>query len=103
MGLFSSYCGFIYNDAFAKSINIFGTGWTTTNYTDFIRNNNNKILQLDPRDSFKSVYFYGMDPIWQISENNIVWMNSFKMKSSIVLGITHMIFGLVLQFKNHVY
>lgn len=93
MGIFSIYCGFIYNDAFSKSINIFGSGWKA--------NTNSSVLS--PITDFKGPYFYGVDPIWQISENKIVWLNSFKMKASVVIGITQMFFGLVLKFQNSIY
>ena len=100
MGLFSVYCGFIYNDAFSKSINVFGSGWVRA--TKFIPDDNDKMVSLDPANH-TGAYFYGVDPVWQISNNKIVWMNSFKMKASVVMGITQMFFGLMLKFKNNVY
>lgn len=101
MGIFSVYCGFIYNDIFSKSLNIFGSSWNVTNYTAPIGGE----VQLDATDknTFKSPYFYGTDPIWQFSGNKILWSNSFKMKSSIVFGIAQMLFGLVLKYKNCTY
>merc|ERR1712142_339861 len=103
-GIFSIYCGFIYNDAFSKSINIFGSAWDTSVYgEEFVENMaEGDQIQMNPTDSrfFSSPYFYGTDPIWQFSGNKILWSNSFKMKASVVFGIFQMLFGLCLKFQN---
>ena len=39
--------------------------------------------------------------IWQVAENKLLFTNSYKMKMSIVLGIIHMLFGVILGFFNH--
>ncbi|KAG9509657.1 V-type proton ATPase 116 kDa subunit a isoform 1, partial [Fragariocoptes setiger] len=103
MGIFSIYTGFIYNDVFSKSVNIFGTSWTPAkpagNATFYPEH-----VTLDPAYTFSgSPYPFGMDPLWQVSENKILFYNSFKMKLSIVLGITQMGFGVGLSLINHNY
>lgn len=97
MGVFSIYCGVIYNDMFSKSLNMFGTSWNVPEGHHFSE------TKLDPNVTgyFNTgPYFYGMDPIWQLAKNKIVWSNSFKMKSSVVMGIMQMLFGLILSFYN---
>lgn len=99
MAIFSIYCGFVYNDAFSKSINFFGTSWGPPQHY----NKTDPYVKFNPNDTgvFESrPYFYGMDPIWQIAANKIVWTNSFKMKSAVVMGIMQMVFGLVVSYKN---
>jgi len=105
MGAFSVYTGFIYNDVFSKSINIFGSKWSVLNQVNISAMAEGQSIQLDPRDcaSNSTPYPYGMDPIWQLSQNKIVFMNSFKMKASVVLGVVQMCFGLSLSFFNHRY
>ncbi|CAB3237965.1 unnamed protein product [Arctia plantaginis] len=104
MGLFSMYTGLIYNDIFSKSLNIFGSSWRN-NYNESTLTSN-KLLQLNPDswDYLQSPYPFGIDPVWQLAEaNKIIFMNAFKMKISIIIGVFHMLFGVCLSLWNHVY
>ncbi|XP_011349004.1 V-type proton ATPase 116 kDa subunit a isoform X3 [Ooceraea biroi] len=103
MGLFSMYTGLIYNDVFSKSLNIFGTNWVVNYNQSTVMNN--KELQLNPNstDYVDYPYPFGMDPIWQLAENKIIFQNSYKMKISIIFGVTHMLFGVVVGLWNHMY
>jgi len=109
MGLFSIYTGLIYNDCFSKSFNIFGTAWDLSVDWDGISKktldsygNTSKAILLDPKKTYRGIpYFFGIDPIWQEAVNKLTFTNSFKMKMSIVLGVTHMMFGVCLSFFNH--
>lgn len=40
--------------------------------------------------------------VWSLAVNHLSFLNSFKMKMSIILGVTHMTFGVVLGVFNHV-
>lgn len=101
MGLFSIYSGFIYNDIFAKSVNIFGSSWRITYTVEDVTNN--KALQLSPDANQNYVqypYPLGVDPVWALAQNKIVFHNSLKMKLSIILGVVHMIFGVCMNVIN---
>lgn len=99
MGLFSMYTGSIYNDVFSKSFNIFGPGWKNHHNTSTIMEN--KYLTLDPKtDANPDPYIFGLDPTWQLANNKIIFLNSFKMKVSIIFGVVHMIFGVCMCVVN---
>ncbi|XP_056608473.1 V-type proton ATPase 116 kDa subunit a isoform X6 [Triplophysa dalaica] len=112
MGVFSVYTGIIYNDCFSKSLNVFGSGWSVrpmfgvkgANWT-FKTLEENRLLQLDPAvpGVFGGPYPIGIDPIWNIATNKLTFLNSFKMKMSIILGVIHMLFGVTLSLFNHLY
>uniref|UniRef100_A0A8B9LFI6 V-type proton ATPase subunit a n=1 Tax=Astyanax mexicanus TaxID=7994 RepID=A0A8B9LFI6_ASTMX len=102
MGIFSVYTGIIYNDCFSKSLNIFGSSWSVRPmFTD----KDNRVLQLDPavKGVFGGPYPIGIDPIWNLAVNKLTFLNSFKMKMSVILGVIHMLFGVTLSLFNHTY
>ncbi|XP_073345719.1 V-type proton ATPase 116 kDa subunit a isoform X7 [Pagrus major] len=112
MGLFSVYTGVIYNDCFSKSLNMFGSGWSVrpmfgpkgANWTVETLDGNS-VLQLDPAvpGVFNGPYPLGIDPIWNVATNKLTFLNSFKMKMSVILGVIHMLFGVSLSLFNHLY
>ncbi|CAH1967442.1 unnamed protein product [Acanthoscelides obtectus] len=105
MGLFSMYTGFIYNDIFSKSLNLFGPSWRIFNISNADLKSKT-VFELDARadqNYLGTSYPIGMDPAWQLATNKIIFQNSFKMKISIILGIIHMLFGVVMSLFNHLY
>ena len=104
MGLFSMYTGLIYNDVFSKAFNLFGSSWHVPLDDETLRGN--KEIMLDPKEPNQyegTPYPIGVDPIWQLSTNKINFLNSYKMKISIIFGIIHMMFGIILSLWNHRY
>ncbi|CEF66773.1 V-type ATPase, V0 complex, 116kDa subunit family and ATPase, V0 complex, subunit 116kDa, eukaryotic family-containing protein [Strongyloides ratti] len=105
MGAFSVYTGFIYNDAFSKSINIFGSSWK--NIYSFEHAHLGETATLWPDYSYDNAsgpYPMGVDPVWNLAEvNRLNFLNSMKMKASVILGVTQMTFGLMLSYHNHKY
>lgn len=111
MGAFSIYTGLIYNDIFSKSLHLFHSGW------DFPERNANETVVGVANGH---VYPFGLDPGWHGADNSLIFTNSYKMKMSIVLGVTHvsqvhypsecvlidfpsqMTFALCLQVPNHI-
>uniref|UniRef100_A0A8C8H4C0 V-type proton ATPase subunit a n=1 Tax=Oncorhynchus tshawytscha TaxID=74940 RepID=A0A8C8H4C0_ONCTS len=116
MGLFSVYTGLIYNDCFSKSLNIFGSGWSVRAiqkhaYYYIPKHSMNETLQtnalltLDPNVTgvFSGPYAFGIDPIWNMAVNRLSFLNSYKMKMSVIIGVVHMSFGVVLSVFNHLH
>ncbi|XP_071491442.1 V-type proton ATPase 116 kDa subunit a 1-like [Diadema antillarum] len=104
MGIFSVYTGLIYNDCLSKSIKIFSSTWNVSNmnYSDALLNQDTS-LQINPVYTQTGVYPFGIDPMWQLAANQINFLNSYKMKLSVILGISQMTFGVVLSLFNHRY
>ncbi|XP_060763517.1 V-type proton ATPase 116 kDa subunit a [Neoarius graeffei] len=110
MGIFSVYTGFIYNDCFSKSLNMFGSGWSIRPMFDngpweMKTLHLSSFRTLDPNVTgvFNGPYPFGIDPIWNLASNRLTFMNSYKMKMSVILGIVHMCFGVILGVFNHLH
>lgn len=86
MGIFAIYSGFIYNDIFAQSMNLFGSSWRVNYNITTVIGNTTK-FQLNPSSDdlmTDRTYPLGVDPVWQVAENKILFSNSFKMKMSLL-------------------
>uniref|UniRef100_A0A914PQA5 V-type proton ATPase subunit a n=1 Tax=Panagrolaimus davidi TaxID=227884 RepID=A0A914PQA5_9BILA len=109
MGCFSIYTGFIYNDAFSKSFNLFGSAWVNPypkgNLTQWSIDTPEKQMFLNPDHSyFGGPYPIGVDPAWNLAETNkLNFLNSMKMKASVIIGISQMVFGVILSYHNYTY
>lgn len=93
MGAFSMYAGFIYNDIFSKSLNLFPTGWDWPSHPE-------GTVEAQPNGK---VYAMGLDPTWHGADNALVFTNSIKMKMSLILGVLHMSFSICLQVPNMIH
>uniref|UniRef100_A0A8C7SEI0 V-type proton ATPase subunit a n=1 Tax=Oncorhynchus mykiss TaxID=8022 RepID=A0A8C7SEI0_ONCMY len=98
MGLFSVYTGAIYNECFSRGLSPFSSGHMP--HHSHLRNN---FLSLDPNITgvFTGPYPFGIDPIWGLSNNHLTFLNSYKMKMSVIIGVIHMTFGVCLSFFNY--
>jgi V-type H+-transporting ATPase subunit a len=85
LGVFATFCGLIYNDMMSIPLYIFESCY-------------------DPKTkkaiSNECLYPIGVDPIWFSSKNELQFMNSLKMKVSVILGILQMSLGVFLKAVN---
>uniref|UniRef100_A0A672J496 V-type proton ATPase subunit a n=1 Tax=Salarias fasciatus TaxID=181472 RepID=A0A672J496_SALFA len=93
MGLFSIYTGAIYNECFSRGLATFSSSW----HVEY------PFLSMDPvvPGVFTNAYPFGIDPIWGLANNKLTFLNSYKMKMSVIIGIFHMTFGVCLSFFNY--
>ncbi|KAI1288425.1 putative V-type proton ATPase subunit [Halotydeus destructor] len=104
MGVFSMYTGIIYNDTFSKGINIFGSSWRAAHGHGPNSSVQEHHLNLMPGSDYSGTpYPFGIDPVWMIGENKILFLNSYKMKLSVILGVFQMLFGVSLSSINHTF
>ena len=71
MGFFSTFCGFIYNDFFSISLDY-----------------SNSCQGTPITSNAQCISYFGVDGAWGDAENKLAFMNSLKMKLSIIIGVT---------------
>ncbi|KAF8015569.1 hypothetical protein BT93_H1169 [Corymbia citriodora subsp. variegata] len=94
MSLFSIYCGLIYNEFFSVPFHIFGrSAYKCRDTTCSDAHSVGLIKYRDP-------YPFGVDPSWRGSRSELPFLNSLKMKMSILLGVAQMNVGIILSYFN---
>lgn len=94
LGLFAFFNGWMYNDFLSMPLGIFGSC-----YKNVLDEKGEKIGEREK----DCVYPIGMDPKWYVSTNELAFVNSLKMKTSVILGIIQMILGIILKGMNDLY
>jgi V-type H+-transporting ATPase subunit a len=92
MGFFSFFCGLMYNDFTSIPLYIFGK---SCYHMEHSGHSHNVTLNDD------CVYPAGVDPSWYLGRNELTFMNSLKMKLSVLIGVTQMALGVFLKAMNN--
>lgn len=98
MGSFAIFSGFVYNDFFSLGVDIFGSRYVEGPVTA-----PNKTEYVPKGGSLKSPYPFGFDPGWKGAENELDFLNSFKMKFSVIVAFIQMGTGVCLKAFNAAY
>ena len=91
MSIFSFYCGLLYNDFLSVPL------YFNSCYPKY--GNKGDELTKDKECNYK----FGLDPVWLISNNELAFINSLKMKFSVIIGVFQMTLGIVLKGINSIY
>ena len=92
MGFFATFCGLLYNDFLSIPIDP-GSCYDIEgkNASDYVKRKNG------------CSYKFGLDPVWYISNNELTFINSLKMKISVIFGVIQMLLGIILRGINAIY
>jgi V-type H+-transporting ATPase subunit a len=94
MGIFSVYCGFLYNDYTAIPLYLFGESCYI-----FTPDEHNQTATVSTREN--CVYPFGLDPVWYASTDELTFTNSLKMKMAVILGVFQMCMGICMKGFNN--
>ncbi|CAN4100907.1 unnamed protein product [Withania somnifera] len=94
MSIFSIYCGLIYNEFFSVPFHIFGDSAYKC------RDDTCSNAQTVGLIKYKDPYPFGVDPSWRGSRSELPFLNSLKMKMSILLGVAQMNLGIIISYFN---
>ncbi|CAD8142676.1 unnamed protein product [Paramecium pentaurelia] len=90
MGFWAFYNGWIYNDFMSVPLNLFGSQNEINQYKWVLKDES-------------CVYSFGIDPVWMCVTNELTFINSYKMKLAVIIGVIHMSFGIILKGLNAIY
>jgi len=90
MGFFSFYAGVMYNDFTSLPLELFGKScYEVVDKVATLKDN--------------CIYPIGVDPYWYAARNELTYMNSLKMKLSVIFGVSQMALGVIMKAFNNVH
>eukprot|EP00420_Gonyaulax_spinifera_P031252 CAMPEP_0197872666 /NCGR_PEP_ID=MMETSP1439-20131203/2691_1 /TAXON_ID=66791 /ORGANISM="Gonyaulax spinifera, Strain CCMP409" /LENGTH=806 /DNA_ID=CAMNT_0043491671 /DNA_START=100 /DNA_END=2520 /DNA_ORIENTATION=+ len=97
MGVFATFAGFMYNDMFSLGLQLFDS-----RFEDLQGNGvYTPKASFDPTNSGGGgPYPFGLDWAWQGAGNELLYVNSLKMKLSVLFGVLQMTVGVFLRWGN---
>jgi len=101
MGFFAVYAGFLYNDFLSLGVDLFPSKW-------HVVSNDGKDVMLDAsyditNSGGEGPYPFGIDPAWHGASNELLFVNSLKMKLAVLMGVVQMLVGVFLRFSNAIH
>ncbi|KAI7743675.1 hypothetical protein M8C21_004123 [Ambrosia artemisiifolia] len=97
MSIFSIYTGVIYNEFFSVPYEIFGPSAYACRDSSCSDATTVGLIKV------RKTYPFGVDPTWHGSRSELPFLNSLKMKMSILLGVAQMNLGIILSYFNAKY
>ena len=101
MGFFAFYAGLLYNDFLSLGVDLFGSRYTEGQTTE--RGIEYKPMFDTSNSGGPGPYPFGLDPAWHGADNQLLFVNSMKMKVAVLLGVIHMTAGTLFSFSNATY
>jgi len=96
LGFFATFAGFLYNDMFSVSLPLFSSRYEVDADGTYVPNFDYK----NEGNGLGGPYPFGVDWAWAGASNQLLFLNSLKMKMSVLFGVLQMMLGLVLRFMN---
>ncbi|XVE94623.1 hypothetical protein REPUB_Repub02eG0024700 [Reevesia pubescens] len=94
MALFSIYTGLIYNEFFSVPFELFGPSAYGCHDPSCRDASTAGLVKV------RATYPFGVDPKWHGTRSELPFLNSLKMKMSILLGVAQMNLGIILSYFN---
>ncbi|KAI3953431.1 hypothetical protein MKW92_001188 [Papaver armeniacum] len=94
MSVFSIYTGLIYNEFFSVPFELFGPSAYACRDATCSDTTTWGLIKV------RNTYPFGVDPEWHGSRSELPFLNSLKMKMSILLGVAQMNLGIIMSYTN---
>ncbi|KAL8250581.1 hypothetical protein R6Q59_034274 [Mikania micrantha] len=94
MSIFSIYTGLIYNEFFSVPFEFFGPSAYACRDSSCRDATTTGLIKV------RNTYPFGVDPVWHGTRSELPFLNSLKMKMSILLGVAQMNLGIILSYFN---